>query len=211
LYKFLPLENILKLWQDRLREINFKGAVSKLDLTAITDNGLFTWEDVKIVKYTFKTGRVIHLVKLKSAEGEKYNRGRGVRINIDKVMNIEQGDEMYSVIVRDLSYCGVAFVEPLGAQLDPDKEFILHLTDTDEDGNEVLVERIAGRINNQDVDENGGIFYGGNLDPKKAAFLQKYLANKQIEILRGHRLGKEVTRNRTGKFWKEKIVEDLND
>ena len=59
--KYLPLENILKLWQDKLREVEFSGTLSKLSLIAITKEGVFHWENVKIYKYTLRNGRHIHV------------------------------------------------------------------------------------------------------------------------------------------------------
>ena len=208
--KILPLENILKKWQDKLKEIDFKGTLSKLNLVVICKEGIFHWENVKIAKYTFKSGKAIHIVVSRRLEGERYNRRRGVRINIDKVMDVEQGDKRYSVIVRDLSYCGVAFVEPLGAQLDTKEEFILHLIDKDDEGNEITIAKIRGRINNQKDNENGGVLNGCTIAADHAAFLQKYIATKQIEAIRGKRPGKKLEKNKTGEDWKEKIVDALN-
>ena len=204
----LPLENILRMWQNKLKEVNFSGSVSKLDLIVVNDIGVFYWENVKIYKYTFASGRAIHIAAPKLLEGKKYNRRRGVRINIDKVMEIEQQDKMYSVIVRDLSYCGVGFVEPLGSQIDPNIEFILHLTENSEDG-EKLVGKFRGRIHNQKDDENGGVFSGCTFSSDHASFLQRYIASKQIEAIRGNGPMASVKRNKTGEYWKQDIAEAI--
>lgn len=208
--KILPLDNIKNKWQDKMKEVDFKGTLSKLSLIVICKAGIFHWENVKIAKYTLNTGKTIHAVVSRRLDGDRYNRRRGVRINIDKVMEVEQGEKVYSVIVRDLSYCGVGFVEPLGAQLDENQEFILHLIDEDDEGEEVLVAKIRGRINNRKDFGNGGVLNGCTIAADHASFLQKYIATKQIEAIRGKRPRKKIEKNLTGENWKEKIVDALN-
>ena len=210
--KVVPLENILKMWQDKLKAINFKGTLSKLELLVITKDGsIYHWENVKIIKYTLASGKSIHILFSKRLEGEKYNRRRGIRINIDKVMDIEQGEEMHSVIVRDLSFCGVAFIEPLRLKLDLQKPFVLHLVDEDDEGNELVIGKIHGYIINIKEDESGGVLYRCNIDAKHYAFLQKYIANKQIEAIRGRRLTKRVEKITTGEYWQEDLAEALKE
>ena len=209
--KFLPLENILKLWQDRLREVGFKGTLSKLELIAITNDGVFRWDNVKISKHVLTNGRSLHVVIVKLLEGERYNRRRGIRINIDKAMKLEQEGKLYSVIVRDLSYCGMAFAETSENQINPTMPFVLHLTDNDEDGKELLVSKIKGKVHNQKATEKGEILYGCVIAPEHAAFLQKYVATKQIEAIRGARLGKKLQKTMTGEFWQEDMAEALKN
>ena len=100
-------------------------------------------------------------------------------------MNIEQNGEKISVIVRDLSYCGIAFVESAETPVDPDKAFTINLIDTDEDGNEYLVAKLTGRINNQKEIDDGKILCGCILAADHASDLHRYIANKQIEAIRG--------------------------
>ena len=137
--KVLPLNSILDKWKSKLSAANFDGKFNKFDLIAMTSNGIFKWNDVKIYKSSMFEGREVYLVFPSNVLGEKYNRRQGVRINIDRVMDVEQDDFFYSVIVKDLSYCGVGIVEPLGAQINPEKSFTLHLTEETEDGQEVLL------------------------------------------------------------------------
>ncbi len=204
--KYLALENILKMWQDKLKEVNFTGSISKLSLIAITKEGIFHWDDIKIYKYTFKSGKNIHLVLSMNPVGEKYNRRRGIRINLDKIMSIEQDGEVHTVIVRDLSYCGVAFEEPSGSKIDPSKAFVLKLIDTTPEGEEYLVARLTGRINNQKEKEDGGVVSGCILAADHASELQRYIATKQIDMIRGKRIGKVVTKIEEGENWKNKII-----
>ncbi len=205
---FLPLENIIQMWQDKLREVSFKGNVSKLDLIAVTKVGVFRWENIKVYKHEFDSGRSVHVVYTKLPAGQRYNRRRGVRITIDRVMNVEQGGNIYSVIVRDISYCGVALIEPLGAQLNTKAKFILNFVDDNEDGEEYLVARLFGKINNQKEHDGGGVLSGCVLSPDHASFLQKYIATKQIESLRTNP-EPGVTTNREGDFWKLDTAMDL--
>ena len=207
--KGIPMENIIQMWQDKVREVDFTGSVSKLDLIVVNEQGVFKWENIKIYKFTFSSGRGIHVALPTLEEGYKYNRRRGVRINIDRVMEVEQDDTMYSVIVRDLSYCGVGFVEPLGSQIDPKREFILHLAEDTDDG-EKIIGRFFGKIINQKDDVNGGIFSGCTISSDHAEFLQRYIATKQIEAIRGNNSEPGIKRIKTGEFWKEDIAEAIS-
>lgn len=202
--KFLPLDSILKEWQDRLKEVNFKGSISKLDLLVVDGDSVFIWEGVKIYKYTLSTGKTIQVVCPIIHEGQKYNRRRGVRITIDKVMDVEQDSNVFSVIVRDLSYCGVSFVEPMETtQLDPSKPFTLHLIEDSEEG-ENLVGLFTGKISNQqEIDQ--GILNGCELASEHASALQKYIAIKQLEQIRGKKYGKAITRTTSGEYWREEL------
>jgi hypothetical protein len=103
-------------------------------------------------------------------------------------MDVEQGQSIYNVIVRDISYCGVAFIEPMveESQLDASKPFALHLYDEGEDG-ERLVGIFRGKITNQQKIDSG-ILNGCEIAADHASELQKYIANKQIEELRGKKL-----------------------
>ncbi|WP_028243906.1 PilZ domain-containing protein [Pseudobutyrivibrio ruminis] len=206
---FLPLENILKMWQEKLQEVSFKGIVSKIDLIAILPQGVFHWEDVKIFKYLLKSGKSIHVVTVHNPIGEKYNRRRGIRIAIDRVMSIVQGENAYQVLVKDLSYCGVAIEEVNTTRLDANKAFVLMLTDKKADGEDYLVAKLTGRINNQKEKEDGTVVSGCILSADHAAELQRYIANKQIELIRGQRLGKELKKNVTGDNWQKKIIEQF--
>ena len=207
---FVPLENILKIWQDKLQEVKFTGSVSKLSFIAITKDGVYHWENVKIIKHVFNSGRSIHVVLCANPVGEKYNRRRGVRINIDKMMNVEQNGQIYPVIVRDLSYCGIAFLEQAQAAVDPDKAFVINLTDTNEDGEDYLVAKLTGRINNQKDYDEGRILCGCILAADHASELQRYIANKQIEAIRGKKIGKRISKNVSGDNWQEEVINKLN-
>lgn len=206
--KILPLENVLQVWQEKLREVSFKGTVSKLDLIAVTSAGVYKWDNVKIYKYDFRSGRHIHVAVPITSEGIKYNRRRGVRINVDKIMDVEQGANMYSVIVRDISYCGVAFVEPLGAQLNPDERFVLHFTESTDKGDR-LVALLTGKINNRKDYDKGGVLNGCVLSPDHASFMQKYIATKQIEAIRGKKKPAALSKTKTGDYWKEELGDEF--
>ena len=100
-------------------------------------------------------------------------------------------------------------MEPLGSQIDPNREFILHLLEDTDDG-EREVGKFFGRIINQKEDENGGVFSGCTISSDHAAFLQRYIATKQIEAIRGKSNQSGIKRVKTGEFWKEDIAEEFS-
>ncbi|MBR4708069.1 MAG: hypothetical protein IKP29_08445 [Pseudobutyrivibrio sp.] len=179
-----PLDDVINKWQEKIKAAKIKGKIGKLDFLVITSFGVFRWEDIKLYKFKLESGRLVYVVVAAEELGERYNRRRGIRIGIDKVMDVEQMDNMYSVIVKDISYCGVAILEPMGAQIDPDDYFLLHLIDYDQDGQTHPVAEITAKIANQKVNEDGSVFSGCSILADHASFLQQYIANKQIEELR---------------------------
>lgn len=207
---YLALETILKQWQEKLQEVSFKGTVSKIDLIVINSDGVYHWENVKIIRYVLQSGKSIHIATVRNPEGERYNRRRGIRININKKMKVIQDDKVYPVIVKDLSYCGVAIEELNGSEIDKDKAFVLMLTDTDADGVEFLVAKLTGRVNNQKETGNGSVVSGCILAADHASDLQRYIANKQIAEIRGMNVGKKIKKNVVGDNWKKEIAIQLD-
>ena len=207
---FLPLKNVLHMWQEKLREVSFRGTLAQLDLIAITDNGLFCWNDVKVYKYDFASGKSVHVVYPKSPIGDKFNRRRGVRISVDRIMEVEQDGHTFLTFVRDLSYCGVSLSEMTDERLDPEKKFVLHFTEETGDG-EKYIGDFEGKIVNQKEKENGQIVSGCVLASYHASFLQKYIATKQIESLRGHQPTDGITKNMTGENWELDLAEALTN
>ena len=178
------IDDVLNKWQEKIKAAKIKGKITRLDFIAVTSFGVFKWDDIKLYKSKLESGRIIYVVVASEELGERYNRRRGIRINIDKVMDVEQMDNMYSIIVKDISYCGVAIVEPMGSQIDPDEYFLLHLIDYDQDGNTRPVAEITAKIANQKENEDGSVFSGCAILADHASFLQQYIANKQREDLR---------------------------
>ncbi len=208
--KVLVIENIVQRMQDKMLAISFEGNISNLELIAVTKLGVFRWDKVKVYKYKLASGRDVQLVVPKRVDGVKFNRRRGVRVVLDKRMDVEQGGTTYSVVVNDLSYCGVSFLEPLGAQINPDEPFVLSLAESSKDG-DIVVAKVRGKILHQREDESGGVFSGCVLSPEHAAFLQKYVAIKQMESISGKKQYKGVTKVMTGDHWEEDMAEALKN
>ncbi|NEX00944.1 hypothetical protein SAMN04487829_0526 [Pseudobutyrivibrio sp. NOR37] len=206
--EILPLEPIVSQWEKKLLEISFKGHESVLELFVVTNEEVFQWVAVKVFRINLSTGRYINMITSSLLYGKKYNRRRGVRINIDKVMNLEQEGETFHVIVKDLSYCGVGFFELGEGMVKKGVPFILHLTEPGENGEEKLVCKLVGKILNQRND-SGGIFSGCILSTKHAAFLQRYIAMKQLEQISGRKQDFGITHNVIGENWKRDRAERL--
>lgn len=207
--EFLPLEPIVRQWEEKLLEISFKGHESVLELFVVTDEEVFQWVAVKVFRINLSTGRYINMITSSLKMGKKYNRRRGVRINIDTVMNLEQEGETFHVIVKDLSYCGVGFFELGEGMVKKGVPFILHLTEPGEDGEEKLVCKLVGKVLHQRNDA-GGIFSGCILSTKHAAFLQKYVAMKQMEQISGKKRDFGISYHVISEDWKRERAERLN-
>ena len=88
--------------------------------------------------------------------------------------------------------------------------FICKNVDTNEDGEDYLVAKLTGRINNQKDYDEGIILCGCILAADHASELQRYIANKQIEAIRGKKIGKRISKNVSGDNWQEKVINKLN-
>ncbi len=202
----LPLENIMTKIQEKMLEVSFKGHVSVLDLIAISEDGVFKWAHVNVYRVKLATGKEINLLTSKQRFGEKFNRRRGVRIDLDKAMKIEQQGQTYTVVVRDLSYCGVSFVEPNGSQVQKNVPFSLYLTEDSDEG-EKMVGTFTGKILNQRTMDSGAVVSGCILSASHASYLQRYIAIKQMEKLSGTRKGHAgVKKTATGEDWQRKLA-----
>jgi hypothetical protein len=206
----LPLEPIVRHIEEKILEISFKGHTSKLQLIVVTTEEVFHWKAVKIFRVKLASGRNINMLTSDVLYGEKFNRRRGVRINIDKMMKIEQGGEEYQVIVRDLSYCGVGFYEPLGSKVQKGMPFLLHLSESSDDGDR-LVCKLTGKILHQREHEAGGLISGCVLSSQHASFLQRYIAIKQMEEISGRKQDMAaIQHTATGENWKSAVASQLN-
>ncbi len=208
--KVLPIEDIYMTRNEKKVSVSFKGHASKLELLAITENGVYHWDNVQIYKATLESGRTIQVIFSSRLEGEKFNRRRGIRINIDKKMDIEQNGEKQSVIVRDISYCGMSFIEPDNNEVETGTEFVLYLTDTMDD-EERLVGTFNGKILNKRNSSGGQVICGCVISAEHAAFLQRYIAMKQMEIISGKKNAKILTKVKTGEYWQDDLAEAIND
>ncbi len=204
----IPLEDVVKRWQEKLFQVSFKGHLSKLELIAINADGVFVWDNVKIYKVKLSTGTSVNLLKAKMVEGKKFNRRRGVRIALDKRMDIQQGGKIIKVVVRDLSYCGLGFIEPTESKIKVGEPFILFLVEDTDEGDK-LIGKFKGKVINQRELPAGGIFSGCVISSEHSTFLQRYIAMKQMEQISGRKMASAVQHNISGKNWKNKIVNSL--
>lgn len=205
----VPLDNILAKRDEKMLEVSFKSHISKVELIAVSTEGVYRWSDVKIYRVKLSSGRDINLLVSKQKYGEKFNRRRGVRIDLDKAMKIDQQGQTFTVIVRDLSYCGVSFVEPSGSQIQTGMPFILHLSENSEKGEKELAE-LTGKILNQRTLDSGAVVSGCILSASHAAYLQRYIAVKQMEQITGKRnKGPGIQKTMTGDDWQIKLADAL--
>ena len=202
----LPLENVVKQWKEKLIAAKFKGHLASLDLIAVTTESVFAWEDVKIYATKLSSGKIINILKAPVDEGEKINRRKGVRIAMEQPMLVQQEGMFHTVLVRDLSYCGVGFIEHGPSELKVGVPFILCLLEHNDDGVK-MIDKFSGEIINQRPLPDGGTFSGCTLSDKHAIYLQRYIATKQLEELSGKRQRPYVISS--DDKWKDMLVENL--
>ena len=208
--EILPLENIVTTIQEKMLAVSFKGHVSKIDLIVVNQEGVYRWSNVKVYRIKLKSGKMVNLVTSKQRAGEKFNRRRGVRIDLDKAMKLEQEGQTYTVVVRDLSYCGVSFVEPNGSQLQKGMPFLLNLVDSTEKGDKEIG-KITGKILNQRTLDSGAVVSGCIVSADHAQMLQRYIAIKQMEQISGRKSnrGLGIQKLATGEDWQIKLADAI--
>ncbi|WP_176761836.1 PilZ domain-containing protein [Pseudobutyrivibrio sp. YE44] len=210
--RVVPIENILTHLQEKIVEVSFKGNhLSDTELLAVTSVGVFRWKNVKIFKVTLTTGKVIHIIFSAREDGEKFNRRRGVRLNLDKQMDIELNGERFKAVVRDISYCGMSFVKPEGLEIEPGMPIVLHLSELADDEDDRVVGAFEGKVLNKRIISSGAEVCGCVISAEHAAFLQRYIAIKQMERASGKRSEKTLTKVKTGEYWQNDLAEVLNE
>ncbi|QFJ55455.1 PilZ domain-containing protein [Pseudobutyrivibrio xylanivorans] len=204
----VPVGDVVKEWEEQLFKVSFKGHLSKLELIAVTDEGVYRWGDVKIFKVRLQSGKNIQLLKAMCNDGQKFNRRRGVRVDLDRRMNIEMDGQYYNVLIRDMSYCGVGFVNPESLNISKGQPFFLHLTDFDSKGEPVELARLVCKVVNT-REKNGVTTSGCIISSNHAQFLQRYIAKKQMEEISGKREFVGYQKNVEGENWQKTVAAAL--
>lgn len=206
----LAVEGIVQEKEKELYIVSFTGHVSVLESIVINEDGVFKFDYVQIKKHELKSGKVIHVIVAINPEGKRYNRRRGIRINLDTSMTIEQGEQKFVVLVRDMSYCGVGFVNLSPEEIDRKKPFILNLVEKDEDKS-FTVGKFIGKVHRVYEQENGSTTYGCIIAEKHAEFLQRYIALKQMEAINGKKAFNSLQKTSENENWRADVASALNE
>lgn len=143
-----------------------------------SDSKVFIWEnvDVRLVKYE---GEICHKIDLFS-DGKPYNRRDSYRMYIGEDMplyvNSATGPTAISVLVKDISETGVAFITK--DEIDIDRTIRLKLKDN------ITIISLSGVIVRKEFLQNLNAFLYGCKFNEKNDKLGKYIAKKQGELLR---------------------------
>ncbi len=205
---FIPIELIMHDVNGQSVPVSFEKQNSVLQIVVVSSNGVFKFKNVRIVKQEFKNGRVLHVIHVLTPKGIPYNRRRGVRVNIDTRMEIEQNDEKFQVLVREISYCGFSFINLSPNEFNEKQQFLLVLIERDGDKH-FTVGKFIGKVHRVEKAPNGANIYGCILHEKHAAKLQKYVAMKQLEFLNGKKAFFDIQKNSNGENWRADVADAL--
>ena len=209
--RFIPLEVIVQEYEKKFAVISFQNSKAKLSLIAFHENELYKWDNVVVDRVQLQSGKSIHLVKVPNPNGSKFNRRRGVRIDIGRYMEIEQKNKNFNVLIKDLSYCGLGIMEKGESKIDVNEPFTLHLTESRGSENR-LVAKIVAKVIRQEEIEGGYIKSGCIIAKGHYNFLQRYVATKQMENLQGKSGGySDVMRADNSDNWKKSIAKQLEN
>lgn len=144
----------------------------------VFEKKLYLWENVtvKLVRYD---GKIYHKIDL-FGEGNPYNRRDAYRMYIGEDMSIyvntATGPEALSVLVKDISETGLAFITK--EEFDLDRTIRLRIKD-----NATLI-TISGVIVRKDFQKNLSAYLYGCKFNERNEKLARYIAKKQSESLR---------------------------
>lgn len=142
------------------------------------DGKLFLWENVNIKLVKFN-GNVYHKIEI-FGEGKIFNRRDSYRMYIGEDMllyvNTASGPNALSVLVKDISETGVAFIAK--EEIDIDRTIRLKLKD-----NNVIISLSGVIIRKDFLDNLNSYLYGCKFNGKNSK-LGKFLAKRQGELLR---------------------------
>ncbi len=150
----------------------------RLNFLYKSEGKLFIWENVsvKLVKYD---GEICHKIDL-FGEGKSYNRRDSYRMYVGEDMplyvNSASGPTALSVLVKDISETGVAFITK--EELDIDRTFRFKLKDN------ITIISLSGVIVRKEFLPNLSAYLYGCKFNEKNDKLGRYIAKKQGEQLR---------------------------
>ena len=207
--KYIPIELITEEVEGETLAVTFQKQNSQVEVVVVNPDGVFKFANIRILKFKFDDGKAIHVIHGLNPKGVPCNRRRGVRINLDTRMELEQENNKFIILVRDISYCGFSFVNLSKNDIDINKPFILNLMERDGD-KAFSMGRYVGKVQRQQEQEKGPTIYGCILAEKHAAALQKYIAMKQLEFLNGKKL-KDVEKNSDSDNWRAEVADALGE
>ena len=205
---YLPVELITQEVDGEDVVLSFTEHNSALKVVVVNPDGVFKFENILIRKTTLPPDKTFHLINAVSTLGVRYNRRRGVRVNVDTRMELEQGDSKFIILVREISYCGFSFINLTKTDIDASRPFILKLIERDGDKS-FTVGKFIGKVHRVEEPENGNKIYGCVLAEKHEAQLQKYIAMKQMEALTGKKVFDDVQKISTSENWRQEVADAL--
>lgn len=150
----------------------------QIDFLYVYEGKLYLWDNVtvKLVRYD---GEIYHKIDL-FGEGKPYNRRDSYRMYVGEDMSIyvntASGPEALSVLVKDISETGVAFITK--EELDLDRTIRLRIKD-----NAVLI-TMSGVVVRKEFQKNLSAYLYGCKFNERNEKLSRYIAKKQSEALR---------------------------
>ncbi len=207
--KYVPIEQIELDVNGKQTNVIFEKQNSVLEVVVVNASGVFKFKNVRIVRYTFNEQRSIQVIHALTPKGMPHNRRRGIRINIDTRMTLEQNDNKYIILCRDISYCGFSFINLSPDEINVNQPFLLHLIERNEDKS-FNVGKFIGKVQRVEESDNGAKVYGCILHEKHAAQLQKYIAMKQMEMLNGKKAFDDIKKLSTSENWRADVADALS-
>ncbi len=208
---YLPVELITMEVNGEVVPVTFQGQNSVLQVVVVNPDGVFKFENILIRKTTLPGDKTFHLINAVSTLGIRYNRRRGVRVNVDTRMELEQGEEKFIILVREISYCGFSFINLSQKDVDPSRPFVLNLIERDGDKS-FSYGKFIGKVHRTEEVKGGSTIYGCVLADKHADQLQKYVAMKQLELLTGKKaFAEDIQKTSNSDRWRAEVADALGD
>ncbi|MBR5636343.1 MAG: hypothetical protein IKW81_05360 [Pseudobutyrivibrio sp.] len=205
---YIPVELITQEVNGEDIPVSFEGQNSVLHVVVVNPDGVFKFEHILIRKITIRGDKTLHIINAVSTLGVRFNRRRGVRVNVDSRMELVQGDEKFPILVREISYCGFSFINLSLNDIDINRPFVLTLIERDEDRS-FTIGKFIGKVHRVEEVKGGSNIYGCVLADKHATQLQKYVAMKQLEALNGKKVFRDIQKTSNSDTWRADIADAL--
>lgn len=167
------------------------------------EDKLYIWEKVtvKLVKFD---GGVFHMIEL-LGDGKPYNRRDSFRLYIGEDMplyvNAASGPTALSVLVKDISETGVAFIAK--EEIDLNRTFRLKFNDST---NNTIIHLSGVVVRKEFLDHLGSYLYGSKFNEKNHK-LGKFIIQKQAEAIKKRTEPLAVVKEKTTKNKKTEVIQ----
>lgn len=175
---FIPIEVVVTEWKKKIAIISFLNAKANMYVVVTRGAKAYRWNQIDIKMLTLKSGKRVHVILTKSNKVKGFDRRKGTRHEINRVMRVSQGEASKLVTITDLSYTGMSFDEPAGDIFDSSEPIVLELSNPK---TAKVVAKVPMAIVRRIKHEDGSVTTGCKTTTEYYLPMTKYISNYVID------------------------------